>query len=539
MYKSIVFLFILAVIASCNKPKKENIKVIVVHARGISYPEMQEYLATTTSDLFFNRNKKNIKKLIPITNAVTISNIASFETGNSPDKHGIVGHLYVKKENDKLNLVSGFSQPFETETFWEKADAKGKKVLNIGSLTLHGKHKTHKNVDALSQGTQISKPILATLVASDKENSVIKYSIVNSNIKTPVLKLYREESGNKNEFFLDDDYNPKNAFAEKITVGKWFTINNNNQQIKGKLTQKSQDTLSLYIRPNYVNKGYPDEFIKQINTDIGNPTGWPNIAYYTSQKIDGKTLLEEVYSESKHILKVFKSTSQKKEYDLIMIDYPLMDRIGHAFLGLKKDAKDVQKEYQKAFKQMNKDFNSIENFAKQHGYDLIITSGHGFSAVHSSIDINKFLTASNININFQDKNWEAVGIQGKVSAHIYLNDKLDNDSKEKVLQKIELAFKNLKHKNQFVVDETFRKKNLKNIGLSHKNSGDLFVLLNPGYVFENNNTKNDFWGIPKFKGDHGYSLKHPESFGVLISNDDCTSCKSIDVAKMIENKLKI
>lgn len=538
MYKSIQIVFVLIsfFLISCSKQKKENKKVIVVHARGISYPEMQEYLDTTKSDLFFSRKKENIKKLAPITNAVTISNIASFETGTSPDKHGIVGHFYVKKENETLKLVSGFSQPFETETFWEKVDLKGKKVLNIGTLTLHGKYKTHKNVDALSQGSQIGQPLILELTqVSNKNNeSIVKYASPKGSFKISELQNLMVYKINDSKLIFDTDYNFENGFIEELTIGNWFELENG---VISKWINQSSNSIQIYIRPQYQNKGYPEEFVKSVNESIGNPTGWPNIGFYTSQKTDKKTLLEEIYSELNHIMKVFTSTSQKKEYDLIMIDYPLMDRIGHSFLNLRKSSKEIQLEYKRAFKQMDKDFNSIEAFAKKNNYNLIITSGHGFSPIHTSIDINNFLTSNSINTNSNSKDWEAIGIPGKVSAHIYINQNMNDIDKEKVLKKTEVAFKNLQYKNQFVVDETFRKKELNSIELSHKNSGDLFVLLKPGYVFENHNKQNIFWGEPKFRGDHGYSLKHNESYGIVISDLNRDSYKSTDLAKIIEETL--
>lgn len=140
---------------SSNKTKNHN-RVIVVHARGVTHPDIMQFLNLSDSGTFFKENasKKRIKKLQPIINAVTISNIASFETGVAPSEHGIIGHSFAKKVNDTLRVVSGFSQRFEKETFWEKADKQGYKVLKIGDLTLHGKYTTHTNVDCLGQGSQ-------------------------------------------------------------------------------------------------------------------------------------------------------------------------------------------------------------------------------------------------------------------------------------------------------------------------------------------------------------------------------------------------
>lgn len=75
------------------------------------------------------------------------------------------------------------------------------------------------------------------------------------------------------------------------------------------------------------------------------------------------------------------------------------------------------------------------------------------------------------------------------------------------------------------------------IGLKSPEAGDLFVLLKPGYVFENNGI--NLFNKPTFKGDHGYSLKHEDSYGFLIANETCDPCSTIDVAGFIENSLDL
>ena len=122
-------LLLISTIYSCSKLKEANRKVIVVHARGIVYSDLIHFLSSANSDGFFKEKQAqgSIKKLTPISNAVTISNIASFETGYNPSGHGIIGHTFALKKHDSIFPVSGFSQRFNKETFWEKADKNGKK----------------------------------------------------------------------------------------------------------------------------------------------------------------------------------------------------------------------------------------------------------------------------------------------------------------------------------------------------------------------------------------------------------------------------
>lgn len=541
-------------------------KVIVVHARGLTYPEMSEYLSANNADGFFKQNsvKGFIKKLHPITNAVTISNIASFETGVMPNKHGIIGHLYGLRKNDSIKITSGFAQRFEVETFWEKADLAGKKVLKVGALTLHGKYDKHTNVDCLAQGSQTGSAQIVRLipVKGGAEKDIIKYKRLAGSFTLPLPKgfadsvfVYKSTQGSA--WVLDSDYNPNNGTYAKVKLGDWFELENKKTKDKGetlkkgtlkkqalraKLTSLLNDTLEIYIRPAYANRGYPAEFVKQMDTSLGASRGWPNISFYAADKISAATLMEEINTELDYVMKAFSATTQNKDYDLIMVDYPIIDRLGHAFLHIKDASQEVKQYYQAAYQRMNTDLGLIEEFATKNGYELIVTSGHGFSASKTSIDLNKFLKKNSVKAYNKTSDWEVMGVPGKVSAHIYLNPQLSENERVALTTKMKDVFENLldPKTKKSVLDKVYQKNGLVELGLAHQNAGDLYVLLKPEYIFQNNSNKdNNFWGIPTFKGDHGYSLKYEDSYGVLVSQDKCDPCRSIDVAKVIEQKLKL
>ena len=548
-------LLLLFISSSCVHDQSVKDKVIVVHARGVTYPDLMNYLKVSNSNVFFKLQESNgfIYKLNPIVNAVTICNIASFETGMLPSEHGIVGHSFGLVENNSVTPVSGFSQRFTTETFWEKADRNGKNVLNVGALILHGKHEKHNNVSCLAQGDEknIGRFLQLIPYQESHKDSVFKYTNLEGDHQYRIHKgisdlLFVYMIGNE-ELIFDNDYNKNNGFVGKIKKGEWLEIENGKinslkEPFRLKWIDTKDDTLNLYLRASFTNRGYPDEFVKLIDENVGGSKGWPNIPLYSLNQISGNTLIEEINSELDYVMGVFSYATQTKEYELIMIDYPLMDRYGHAFLNLKDSSQQIQKYYQNAFNRMDKDFYKILEFAKQNDYELIITSGHGFSPIHTSINIDKLLLENGINTNVQENTWEAKGIPGKVSAHIYINEQLEANKRENVLKKIEKTFENLYQPNsgKVVVDAIYRKNELDEIGMYHKSAGDLYILLNPGFVFQNQSAeRNNIFDIPKFNGDHGYSLKHKESFGILISNEQCNPCRSTDVAKMVVRKLKL
>ncbi|MEO1050603.1 MAG: alkaline phosphatase family protein, partial [Bacteroidota bacterium] len=212
----------------------------------------------------------------------------------------------------------------------------------------------------------------------------------------------------------------------------------------------------------------------------------------------------------------------------------------HALLALKDSSKQVQTFYAEAFRRMNDDFEKIRAFAGQNDYELIITSGHGFSPIHTSINIENLLIEQGIDLHDNGSKRTIKGIPGKVSAHLYINDQLTAVEHSEIVKKLEEAFNNLEDpkSGERVVENIFQKQGLEEIGLAHPNAGDLFIQLKPGYVFHHGGADDQgIFGIPLFKGDHGYSLKHEDSYGIFIADVPCDPCTTTSVAKVIEGIL--
>ncbi len=245
---------------------------------------------------------------------------------------------------------------------------------------------------------------------------------------------------------------------------------------------------------------------------------------------------------------VFQYASGKKDYDLIVVDYPLMDRYGHSFQRLLEDGdhSDVQQRFQQhfraAYNRMDTDFTTLLQFAERQGYQLLIASGHGFSPIHTSINLNKLITEQGINATSDSIAWEARGFPGKVSGHIYLNPSLNKEEKKEIGDRLVKLFETLKDPGSgaSVVEKVYTKQTLPDIGMNHPRAGDLFVLLRSGYVFQRAFFSDQpVFDVPVFKGDHGYSLAHKSSFGVFIGQEVCNQCATTDIANIVLESLGV
>jgi len=531
-------------------------KLLVIHARGLSYQDLFDYLNGQHEQKFFtSRTRENIRRVTPISNAVTITNIASFETGSLPAEHGILGHTYAIRNGDSLQVVSGFSQPFAKETFWEKAARSGKKVLNVGALLLRGKYEQMDNVDCLAQGQQVHSTSFIELHpdAEQDREAVRLYQFLETEefplgnqypIPLIAYKLALDDDTIQDGLILDTDQNVSNGYLGRIKLGEWLELEqahspNRKKAFRLKYQADRGDTIRLYLRPSYFNRGYPAAFVASIDSAIGAATGWPNTGGYALNRITAQTLIEEINREVDHVLNVFSHAANEKDYDLILFDYPLMDRYGHAFLGERKSSSIIQEHYQSALDRMDEDFYQLQQFAEENQFELLIISGHGFSPVHTSINLNQLLSNAGLETDQAKEGWEAFGAAGKVAAHIYLNPLLTGLERSQAVSKIErIAQSTRTAEDRAFIDRLYRKDQLSAIGLNHANAGDLFILLKPGFVFQSSGNK-ELFGIPVFKGDHGYAPHHKESAGVMVTTTSCEPCSSVEVADLILDKMNL
>lgn len=512
-------------------------KVIVVHVRGGAFEQIKHHIETGGAGEYLRASyiSKRLGPLTPITNGVTISNIATFETGRFPSEHGIVGHTFGSPDNEFAAPVSGFSKEFAVETFWEKAAAAGKQVLNVGALIGHGKSRNHRNVNRWAQGVPIDGAQMLSLPKSTETKTVS----LSDDFK---IAVRRGETGV--QLIIDEVDKARNRHLGVLEPGNWLEFQTGLEDGLRKVQRLHWiNDDQLFIRPSFVNQGAPKEFLADVDQNVGGSVGWPSIPQFSAGEIAENTIVDEINHELDMIMDVFSYASGKQDYDLIMIDYPVMDRYGHGFLSLKNSGPDmVQKQFQTIFQvaheRLSRDLATIAEYAEGKDYKLIVASGHGFSPIHAAININRFLDEGGFNA---DGAWQVRGFPGKVSAHLYANPELSEANRSQVLTSVAEHFNALKDlkSGDAIVDRVFLPKELREIGMDHSRSGDLFVMLKPGYIFQPQfRSERPVFDAPVFKGDHGYAPNHAESLGFVIS-DDPNIKHVVDVAGYIERLMSL
>lgn len=517
-------------------------------------PALQDYLSSDlANDGYLEKmlSAGKIRPLTPVTNAVTATNHASFETGVVPAKHGIIGHTFGSADNQYAAPISGFSQLFEKTAIWETAAANGMEVLNIGSLLLHGSREDTPGVHKIAQGQALGDSRMIHLQPSSNSIRSTQAEFIRP-LKTPEgtpVKLYNETeiyffmadtlNDGLEDFqllLLDDDHLPGNGVLGRLRPGRWAEIicgksGEFDVSTRLKLLEWNRDTrqIKIFARSPFVNRGAPPDIVQFIEQIAGACKGWLSIPDYFAGTIDDATIREEIEAEVDYVLSIFRLGLDQERYRLIMLDYPILDRYGHLFSlshprqkGFSPEAAERYSGYiREAYRRLDNDLAEINQLAGAAGYRVIAASGHGFSAIHSTLNINRWLDESGFAANPADGNWMVRAFPGKVSAHFYVNEqRLPPAQRATLLKKLQMQLTGLKdpESGEIIAEAVYSRDDLAGIGMDHQNSGDLWMLLKPGYVFQRAFFSDaPLFDKPLFRGDHGYAASNPGNDGLIIS----------------------
>lgn len=493
---SLCLLLVIA-LACESQPSSSQKKLVVINIRGTSYHDLMKYIEINPRGFLSKMAERNeVTYLKPVANAVTATNWAAFETGVQPQKNGIIGHQFGKRVEDSLLLVSGFNLPYQVPSFLEEADRAGKKVLNIGSLLLHGAFLEHEHLLNVAQGRALSNPQLITLDQPSQRIEILDGQFIHIRLST---------SG----YHIDRDSVALNGDLGILKNNEWAQVELDDYQglkiaTRIKLMKAADGPPALFIRSVFVNRGYPKDFLQNLENSHGPSRGWPSLGHYFGGIIDTITVKEEINSEIKYLLDIYHEQVGKGKLDLIVTDYPLIDRYGHIF------SIDFEQQHTiEAYKKMETDLERMVKIAQKNGYLVLIQSGHGFSKIHTQVNLNRIISEQT------RLSQNTTIIPGKVSANIYFDKAASKETKDEVFSFLQGLRDD--RTELTIIDQVWRNEGLTLHGLQHANTGDLFVLLKPGYIFTTSSSSEQaIFSGTDFKGDHGYLSTHSGNEGVLI-----------------------
>ncbi|MBK7869669.1 MAG: alkaline phosphatase family protein [Saprospiraceae bacterium] len=504
-----IFLILIASFyCSCQR---QPTPLLIISIRGTSAYYLDSLLENGQFfSAYFTKFYKNAQKasyLEPIENALTAVADATTETGASPEVHGIWGNAMLDEQG---NPTSGFELPLKIPSIWEWAHTKGKQIIRIGALRIHGQSDQSKGIRTLGQGTMLTPGEIFQLKIDtlSRQNHAGFLPLQNVASGHDSLKFYLPDYQGDSLFFafladtsadgksdfqgiiLDTDQNPANGYSRFVNFENWTPIsfqteNGEHCRTALRIIKKSQDRIELYLRPIFKNSGYPSAFVQEINQSLGATPGWANWGFFQAGKLSEAIVLEEIDLERSFLLEVAAYCRRQIPCDALFLDYPLIDRVGHGFYHDASAGCNDQPSsaFLQAYQQMDRD---ISNLTQDRRWNYLIYSAHGFAAVCEMVSLPNLLGV-NENINI---------IANKTSARIFF--KKNTINQDSLLQ-------DWNNRLRPWTDTVFVKNNY------------IVLMARPGMMFTQQAFENNtLTAPPLFRGEHGYLPRQLKDKGVLF-----------------------
>lgn len=276
----------------------------------------------------------------------------------------------------------------------------------------------------------------------------------------------------------------------------------------------------LYVGAFHSVPGYPEDFRRRLEAAAGGWPGPPDYAFLRPpRKADYDAHEEQATRLAEYLTRAIVHTIREERFDLLVGYQPLVDEIEHAYepgpYGGSRDA------VVRAFRTADRSAAAILAALTPRDTFLFF-SDHGIVPLQRNVNLEKFLA---------EKGWEVLGPSGARGpaggtrvqvcatsgiAHLYLDPVLAGAAREAATARLLSDLGALAGLAHGLLDEVVPRSRLGALGLDHPRSGDVVVLLKPGFEFWRGGA--DLVGPPQNRGGHGYRNTTPEldaSFGAI------------------------
>jgi hypothetical protein len=352
---------------------------------------------------------------------------------------------------------------------------------------------------------------------------------------------------------------PEAGAAIDVKTGDWFPAEIRPAEWRTgawcKLLTLSPDLskAEIYLGPLGSNTGYPKEFVREIDEKIGFWPGAPDARSFPPDSERGEILLEQADRLAAYITRQQLYAMARPDWDLLLCYQPQVDEISHEFLLTDPGQPGFTWEraarfgaiVNRAYALADRSLDAIER-ALAPSDTIFVTSDHGMTPVWTELFPNEILRQAGFLKADAKKQVDpassSVAVVDAGIAHIYLNAGVDRS----VLDRIEALFAAFRVRGESPWERIVRREDAGGYGQNAPESGDLIVLVKPGFHFSKRLPESESpVGIPIEHGAHGYSNLSPQvhaSFlaaGPGIAHEKLTSINSWQIAVRVAAALGI
>lgn len=492
------------------------------------------------------------ERLIPVNPTLTAPNHISLATGYPASRTGIVGNVFHRPGTPFLETVSGFAAPIGTETLWEAARRQGKRA---GVMAWPGADDTSPRRRADWGMTYVNTPDReAELVALKRRNweaatrpgidsrSPIRSARITVGAGAQTFDLFAVDRTDDEKMNYDglvilqagDSTDPP-----PISAGAWqdvpcrFTparVAPRATVCAVKLLHLDPDLamVRLYFGGLYTFQTYPSDFVATRGLVWPGPPDDDRLTATWAGKpgIDLETWVQQDVRFAHFFGEGLLAAARRSDWDLLMGYMPVIDEAGHqltladprqpGFSAARRD--ELAMARRRVWQAVDRELARLLAAVDLRTTVVAVVSDHGMAPVHTLLDPNVLLRkqgflAADAEGKILEAGTAAYAVGSGGVSQVYIAP-----GKGALLARLRRLFADWKVDGEQPVEHIFDRKDAKEAGLDHANSGDLILFFREGYSARGGLLKEGRASAPAdVLGMHGYFNVHPEVHGIYMA----------------------
>jgi predicted AlkP superfamily pyrophosphatase or phosphodiesterase len=471
---------------------------------------------------------------VPPTPSLTAVSHITHVTGALPQVTGIVANTMLDPTKPFGTTISGFFAPIRAETLWQAARRQGKRVgvMLYPGADGNGPERTADWMmtwpgDPLAPGRLYSvTPAAWQTVATP--NAPASFSPPRKTVlafeKTPhsvvLLAFDATDDGRVNYDRLL--VLPETGERREVRIGDWFPVEVSSGDGRTgawcKLLALAPDlgVAEIYLGPLSRTTGVPRDWVRRLDEEIGFWPGMPDTDAFGENSARPEVFLEQTERLVEFLTRADLLAISRSDWDLLLLYQPEVDETSHEFLlvdpGQSRYTPERSARFlgyvEKSYALADRSLDAIEK-ALRPSDSLFVTSDHGMTPIFAEIAVNSILREAGL-LNVDAKNEPApsspvIAVTSSGIAHIHRN----RNAPPSTLDRAERVLRDFRVDGKSPFDRIVRREAAGDLGLNAPESGDLIVLLRPGFQFT--------WSaeghpvrLPHSYGGHGYRNVHSQ-----------------------------
>ena len=535
-YPSVAFgALVVPALAACSsrhaaeRPDPAMTAVTVVSLQGASVRRVRALMAQRLLPTFARVAEAGtgLAATVPVDAPATATARATFETGASPNAHGIVANSFHVRGDPIDTSRSGFTTRYESETLYDAAVRQRRSVATIGIAHRPGLSTANRaawaTVGRLLRPARVvtltrSAPADTTRVVVQGDTAILVLRLSTSGISASVGREGRDEPMPP----LDaDDWVPVWLVAGSPRAGAW---------LKTLALSRNSDSARVYVGNIVVTDAEPASLTSHLESRVGPAPATPDWGNHAARLIDDATWREQVLREARYLTAAAEYVQRTIRPDLLIVAFNLLDAHEHQFLRdhprhptYRRATPAEQATWRAWIEDAYALADSIVGRVLPGSANVVVASEYALLPIHSRFQLAAALRQLGYVVSGRAASVRVIA--SSASAHVRINARgrestgVVPDSNEAIAI---LASRLRDVRDPTTNDEIFAR--IETSGMMRERGeraaayGDLRVIARPGYVLGDHPDVATVIDTPFLPGEHAFDPALPETHGIFMAS---------------------